>query len=133
MPAIAWAALSVWGLLTGSALVGPPAAWDGVDPQAHHAHYRPSPVEYRTWVSSPNRDRSGACTFSVFALVTRERLMRLRVDGVEQLVDWSWGWEVVVAEGRRGGAVVEFIDPVSGAVVATHEVSEPCWPRMATP
>lgn len=125
---IAWAALVVWSVLTGSALVGPPAIWDVVDPQVNRGHYRPAPVEYRTWTSSPRRDRPGVCTFTVFALATRERLMRLQVNGREQLVDWSWSWELELPEGMRGdGIVIEFIDPVTRTVMARHELSETCW------
>jgi hypothetical protein len=64
----------------------------------------------------------------VFALVTRERLTRLRVNGVEQNLDWSWSWTADLPNGTRGGDLrVEFIDPVGGAVLATHLVSENCW------
>jgi hypothetical protein len=122
----------VWVLagLAGTSLLGPPAIWSGTDPGVNKSHYKAAPIEYRSWTSSPRFDKPGFCTYMVFALVTRERLMRLRVDGREQLVDWSWSWEVEVPVGiTRDLATVEYIDPVTHEVVATHTVSETCWAR----
>lgn len=128
MPGVAWAFVVIWGALAGSALLGPPRAWDGVDPLVNRGHYRPEAAEYRTWTSSPTRRADRSCEFTLFALVTREQLTRLRVNGYEQLLDWSWSWPVTIPNGMRGdGMVVEFIDPVSRRTVATHEVSEVCW------
>jgi hypothetical protein len=63
-----------------------------------------------------------------FALATREHLTRLRINGMEQLLDWSWSWPVMVPAGMRGdGLMVEFIDAQTGKVVATHELSAECW------
>lgn len=127
MPGIAWAALVVWGALTGSALLGPPAAWKGVDPMVNRGHYRPTSVEYHTWTSSPRVDKKGDCTFMVFALATRERPTRLRINGMEQLLDWSWSWEATVPQGHHAdGLVVEFMDPVGGKVLSTQDVWATC-------
>jgi len=89
--------------------------------------HRPAKIEYHTWISSGNVNSRGECTFTIFALVTRERLTRLRINGTEQLVDWSWSWEAKVPEGHHAsGMVVEFIDPVSRKVMATHDIWAKC-------
>lgn len=114
--------------IASTSLLGPPAVWRGRDPQQNrHPHYKPDPVAYRSWFSSPEIGQDGVCHFTGFALVTREHLMRLRIDGVEQLVDWSWSWESVVPPGMIGeGLTVEFVDAVTGKVVAAHELSAAC-------
>jgi hypothetical protein len=88
----------------------------------------PAPLEYRSWLSSPRVDRkTGDCTFTVFALVTREHLTGLRVDGVPLKPDWSWSWEAVVPQGHFGsGMMVEFVDLDTGEVVRTHEITALC-------
>ena len=113
--------------LAGLSLFGPPAIWSGVDSRVNHGHYRPSPVEYRTWISSPRIDPKENCTFTVFALATRERLTRLRINGEEQLLDWSWAWEANVPAGTHGsGMRVEYLEAVGGQTVATHEMAASC-------
>lgn len=98
------------------------------DPLARPKLCRPAAVEYRTWTSSPRWEaKRKECVFTVFALATRERLVRLRVNGDEQLLDWSWSWEAPLPVGFQGTTVVEFVDPVGGAVLARHEVTETCW------
>jgi hypothetical protein len=87
------------------------------------------PVEYRSWLSSPTHANK-ACTYTAFAFVTREHLTRLRINGVEQLMDWSWSWEVTIPTGMRGESLtIEYLDARSGKVVATHELSESCYAR----
>jgi hypothetical protein len=127
MPGIAWGIIIIWGALTGSALLGPPKAWDGVDSTMKSRYGKPAKVEYRTWTSSPQILSNKSCQVRVFALVTREHLTRLRINGVEQLMDWSWSWPADLPPNTRGETTVEFIDPVGGAVLATHTVTEICW------
>ena len=99
--------------LAGLSLLGPPPIWSGVDSRVNNGHYRPSPVEYRTWTSSPRIDAKGNCTFTVFALVTR--------------LDWSWSWEAEVPAGNHGsGMRVEYVEAVGGQVVADHEITASC-------
>lgn len=129
MPGIFWAALVAWSALTGSALLGPPRAWDGVDPRVNKGHYRPEPVEYRSWTSSPRREADGSCIYRVVALVTREQLTRVRLQGVEQLLDWSWGVDWMLFAGQGGFYDVTFLAPVGGRVVAQHSLWEKCWPK----
>ena len=113
--------------LAGLSLLGPPPIWSGVDSRVNNGHYRPSPVEYRTWTSSPRIDPKGNCTFTVFPLVTREKLTRLRINGQEQLLDWSWSWEAEVPAGNHGsGMRVEYVEAVGGQVVADHEITASC-------
>ena len=133
MPGIAWVLVVVWGLVTGSALLGPPAIWKGKDPTARTHLGRPAAVEYRTWTSSPEILAGGVCRFTVFALVTRNTLTRLRINGTEQLLDWSWSWTAELPPGYHGEIPVEFLDPVGGAVLAAHTVAETCYAAGFTP
>ena len=127
MPPVLVAFFLLLGGLTAPDLV------KGLDPRSDRSSRpklgKPAPVEYRTWTSSPTIDRrTGKCTFTVFALGTREKLTRLRLNGEEKLLDWSWSWEAPVpAMTHASGMYVEFIDPVTREVKATHEITETCW------
>lgn len=125
MPPILLAFFIVVGAMTA-----PPAVKgivSGVDPMMRSKLGKPEPVSYRTWTSSPRFEKPGVCTFTVFALVSRSRLTRLQVNGVEQLVDWSWSWDVDIPHGyRASGMKVDFIDPVTRAVLASREIAEEC-------
>lgn len=115
MPWFVWIIVS----LAGTALLDlPPRTGRG----------EPAPLEYRTWLSSPTIDRkTGACTFTAFALVTREHLTGLRVNGSPLPPDWSWSWDAPMPEGTFGsGMMVEFIDLDTGQVIRTHEVTARC-------
>lgn len=83
-------------------------------------------VTYHTWLSSGRVNKqTGECSFTVFALATREHVMKLRVNGHEFLPDWSWAWEMIVPEGHHGsGTFVEFIE--GDKIVARHEISATC-------
>lgn len=109
----------------GTALLGPPRAWSPHDTSQSKGMSKGT-VEYRTWTSSPRFEKPGTCSYTVFALVTREQSHRLRVDGVEQLVDWSWSWPVDVKLNQHSAVTVEFVDPVTGETLATHNVAEWC-------
>jgi hypothetical protein len=89
---------------------------------------KPNEVEYRTWTSSGRINKqTGSCTFTIFALVTRERLTRLRVNGIEQELGWSWSWEAKVPEGNHAsGMFVEFIDARTSKILATHDIWTRC-------
>jgi hypothetical protein len=56
--------------------------------------------------------------------------MRLNYDGVEQLVDESWTWDVTVREGERIRIPVTFIDARSGAIVTQLTASFQCRDRI---
>ena len=128
MPTIAWGIIVVWGALLGEPLL---SLRKGPDPTVNRGHYKPEKVAYHSWSSSGSVNPStGECTFTAFALVTREKLTRLRVDGVEQNLDWSWSWEVRAPEGRHATGTIEFLDPEGGAVVATHDIWARCFWRM---
>jgi hypothetical protein len=118
------------GTLAGSALLGPPRAWSGVDPTVNRDHYSSEAIAYRSWTSSPDATtfrKTGKCVVTVFALATREKLTRLRVNGNELEVDWSWSWDAEIPEGHHAsGMFIEFLDPVGGAVLAKHEVMTLC-------
>lgn len=121
----------IWGGAS-TALFGPPAVWQGPDPMVRQAQGRPKNphISYRLWLSSPRHGRDGSCTFTVFAMVSRERLTRLQIGGVEQTVDWSWKWEVTAAERATATASATFIDPVSRATTE-RSVAAVCWPGPA--
>lgn len=120
--------IALWIILgaAGSALLGPPKAWEPTDSKARPKYGKPVPVEYFTSTSSPRFDKPGICTFTMTAWVSRGELRRLRVNGTELLVDWSWTWDAEVPFGMRGeGMLVEFIHPVTRET-ATHELSAVC-------
>jgi len=125
MPALLWAFF-----IALSAAVGPPTIKGLVTPpdaSMRSKHGKPAPQEYYTRISSPRFDKPGVCTFTITAWATRNTLTRLQVQGNEQLLDWSWQWDADVPFGMRGeGMVVEFIDPVTRLVVATHTLAESC-------
>lgn len=113
------------GIGAGSALIGPPAIWQGPDPTAKSKFGKPAPVEYMVRVSSPTRDASG-CTFTVIAWATRESLRRLVVDGVEQQMDFSWSVEKRVPLGTKLETEIRFIHPVTREE-QSFAVSDYCW------
>lgn len=120
-----WLVYLIW-LGASTALLGPPKAWDRVDPTVPRGHYKRDKVEYRTWSSSP-RVGDKECSFTLFALATQEKVVRLRINGVEQLLDWSWSWEAKLPRGYAGSVTVEFLDPVGGKLLASHDLSAECW------
>ena len=124
--------IALWLILAGAgtSLLGPPAVWKGKDPMSKGSHRRKPKLEYFTWLSSPEHVK-GVCHFTVFAMVSQSAVHRLRINGVEQEIDWSWKWTAEIPEGKKAdGLIVEFIDPVTGAVVATHDVGGECWPMQ---
>ena len=101
---------------------------EGLRP-THEKLGKPARVEYRTWLSSPSIQPDGSCRYTVFALVTREQVMRVQMQGEEQLLDWSWSKEWVLKQQEKGTYQVTFLQPVGGATQVQHEVDAWCHYR----
>ncbi len=117
----------VWGIAFGAstALLGPPRIWAGVDPTARiSGHYRAT--GFMTWSSSTSHPVRDACNTTIFGVSAGQRRVRARIDGEEQNLDWSWSKDVRTPVGERQRVVVEYLDPVGGALLARHEVPVSC-------
>ena len=129
MPGIIAAFFALIGIGAGSALLGPPLAWSGVDPTSRNRYGKPAPVEYLAWsaqtaVTLARERRDGpTCEVTFFALTTGRGGVRLKVDGQEQPIDRSWTIVKVVKPNERAKVDFEFIDPVTReSVMKSREV-----------
>ncbi len=137
MPGLLAVFFALMGAGAGTALLDAQApVWGRVDRNAHSSgHYR-VPQGFMVWTSTPGQalaGRDGKCHATAFAVSQGQRRVRLRIAGVEQLVDWSWTYEMTIAEGTRQRVPFEFINPVGGAVLAQREAVVSCYPDPGRP
>lgn len=123
MPPILWVFFVGVGLGTGLPLLQ--GVTKGVDPNVQF-NVSPAPQEYRVWSAAASRRPNSGCAGTSFALSTRGRVTRLRVDGQEQLLDTSWKSDVQLSQGESRTSRYEFLDPVGGALLACREVTVQC-------
>jgi hypothetical protein len=92
----------------------------------------PVPQGYHTWLSrsDPAIATNGTCDVTLFALANRNRIVRARLDGVEQALDSSFSVARRVPAGTRRYMKAEYLDPVGGAVLACHDVSLSCYGQV---
>lgn len=133
MPGLLAAFFALVGLGAGSALADKQAPiWGRPDRPSHSSgHYR-APQEYRVWTSVPGTalaGRDGKCHVTAFALSTRQHRVRLQIADRElRPVDWSWTYEMTIAEGYRQRVPFTFLDPTTGAVLAERTAEVSCYP-----
>jgi len=136
MPPILWAFFIAVGLASGSALMGPPRAWDGVDPTAHSQRGKPE-RGFHSWLSAPPYQIAKGptlaeerCDAVAFGVSLGQRRIRAQFDGLEQQVDWSWNFPVTAGPNERRIVTVRYLDPVGGAELACHEMHFTCVPEI---
>jgi len=128
MPPILIAFFILLGGMTAPPLVKGVVA--GKDPSSRSKFGEPARQEYRTWASrmSPAQaDADGTCQTTFFAMSTRNAVVRARLDGVEQGLDWSFSKAVLIPAGTRQHFKAEYLSPVGGEVLACHEVDVACY------
>lgn len=116
-----------------SAALGPPLI-KGLDPRAdaiaRPKFGNPVPQGYRTWLSrvSPAAASGGVCDTVLFAMANRNRVVRVRLDGVEQSLGSGFASPVVgVKAGTRRHFKAEYLAPIGGEILACHDVSLSCY------
>ena len=98
-----------------------------LDLPPHIGKGKPSPVEYRAWAANGIPDRkTGVCPVRVFALVTREKVVRIEWRTGDWVVDWSGHIDSFVPPGMLAQTEVVFKDKDTGEVLATRNVGTSC-------
>lgn len=89
-----------------------------------------------SWLSTPShqiavRDVYGVeqCSAVVFAVTGKGRVMRVEIDGAEQLLDSSWAVDVTAKPFEQRLITVRYRNPVGGKEVACHSLSFICVPE----
>lgn len=104
----------------------------GLDPRTDAPRFRrsdPAPVTYtvRTAGASANWKRKpGVCHGTMIATVTGGPV-RLRIAGVEQVLDTSWNSDYTVKAGTRMARPFVFLDPIGGAQLACRRAWVSCY------
>ena len=131
MPPLLWAFFIAISLASGSALMGPPRAWDGIDPTTH-SHLGKPDRGFQTWLSVPTYQIAGPdklCHVVAFGVSFGQRIVRVQVDGIEQNADWSWSQDVEAGESAIRHVTFRYLDPLGGAELACHDVHFTCIPE----
>ena len=131
----------VWIIVGGAstALLGPPRAWDPLDPTERSKLGWPVEVSYNLTTSAPwvqvaatNAKGDEMCPVTVIATVTGP-CVRLQLDGVEQNVDNGWMVDVEVPAGMQYTAKAEFLDPIGGKTLAVRTATVKCVRQTVEP
>ena len=133
MPQVLIAFFLLSGLLHGGTVVG---SLKGVDPHSNPKNVGKLDYEYTIRTSAQRafakEDVYGnkICDIAAFAITPGGKRMRMRINGVEQGVDWSWAHHGRLKVDHQGDVRFEFIDPVTGKVVAVRERTFQCYDEI---
>jgi hypothetical protein len=119
--------IAVW-ILAGLQILHVPnliRSIDGVDP-TKNLKTSQAPQFYRVWTAQASRVQPKKCSGTTFALSTRNRVVRLQIDGEEQLLDDSWQIDHEMRLGDRQEIEFKFIDPVGGELLACRSIRAEC-------
>jgi len=130
MPPILAAFFALSALLHGGTLVG---SIQGVDPHSNPkikgaklSHEYTIVTGQQVLFSRKNVYEKEICETFAAAITPGGERMRMRINGAEQEVNWSWTYRGVLQEGYQGTVKFEFIDPITGEVEATRERTFQC-------
>ncbi len=142
MPGLLWLFFVAVGLGTGSTLVADKQAgpiWAGTDHESRNHLGKPTPDRFIIQSNYPWRavaltqDWSGHWVCPTTITVTSSRKMRLSYNGVEQIVDTGWTFDLNIPEGKMYTGTAIFVDPVTRETVALKQVIVSCIPSGITP
>jgi hypothetical protein len=103
-------ALLLTTLLWGCATVVP-------DWNTRPKYGKPAAQQYQVW-SVPSPSKPKVCKGVTYALATRNRVVRLQVDGEEQTLNYSWRFAHTMKMGDYKETRYEFLDPRTGEALS---------------
>lgn len=112
-----------WLLITaaGTALLGPPKAWDPVDPTSRNSGKLERCMPFARMAHGPGvkylRPGQEKCDITVIANSCGDKPLRFRINGVEQLLDTGWSLRYYVQPDHSLALDWEFLNPVGGDVI----------------
>ena len=90
--------------------------------------------QYRAW-SAPqweSDETNGSCKVTVFVLANGRGLTRVRIGGLEMLLDTSWIYAYTSKAGVTSRTKIEWLDPIGGAVVQERSIYHKCRHRFGS-
>jgi hypothetical protein len=86
---------------------------------------KPAAQQYQVW-SVASHSKPKECKGTTYALATRNRVVRLQVDGEEQTLNYSWRFDHNMRMGDQQETRYEFLDPRSGEALACRTMEVRC-------